>query len=507
MGKIGNKDLSRVLSEKHGLDKADADKFVELMFDVLNTGLKEEKLVKVKGLGTFKVTSVASRKSVDVNTGEPIVIEGRDKISFTPDNSLRDQVNRPFAQFDTVVLNDGVDFGEIDNKFADTLIEPEEGTGDDDEDTPLPAQSAETSMRLRHEAVSIEEAAPAPQPIEESAVVSEPIPGEKPVEPVNSPEPLPLQLSANQLDVLNGGNPKKWQTDGEAVQSIPTDENLSETESEEPQVAEPAAEGDTGADASEPVEAPDVVTPVEDHRVDAAVQYSQELESAGEEDSQSDGNAAAYNALLEERIERQQTTLKWLVGVACVLLVLAIGSVVYMFNQLAQRDNRIRHLEAQAALLARPVKSKAAALVDTDAVKKAQADRAQALKAADAIKAADQAERKVISSTTPAAQESALTKEVEAVKKQAKTSVSTTSTDDKQQKEYDKDVRIRTGAYRIVGIDRTVTVRAGQTLESISKASLGAGMECYIEAVNGGKREFKAGEKVNIPALKLKKSR
>jgi nucleoid-associated protein YgaU len=193
--------------------------------------------------------------------------------------------------------------------------------------------------------------------------------------------------------------------------------------------------------------------------------------------------------------------------VACVLVVLAIGSVVYMFNQLAQRDNRIRHLEAQAALLARPVKSKAAALVDTDAVKKAQADRAQALKAADAIKAADQAERKVISSTTPAAQESALTKEVEAVKKQAKTSVSTTSTDDKQQKEYDKDVRIRTGAYRIVGIDRTVTVRAGQTLESISKASLGAGMECYIEAVNGGKREFKAGEKVNIPALKLKKSR
>lgn len=130
MSKIGNKELARVLMEKHGLDKEAAERFVEQMFDVLGEGLQTDKMVKVKGLGTFKVTSVASRKSVDVNTGEPIIIEGRDKISFTPDNSLRDQVNRPFAQFDTVVLNDGVDFAEIDERFAESMAESD-GQGDE----------------------------------------------------------------------------------------------------------------------------------------------------------------------------------------------------------------------------------------------------------------------------------------------------------------------------------------------------------------------------------------
>ncbi len=109
MSKITNSDLAKVLMEKHELDKADAERFVALMFDILNNGLRQDKLVKIKGLGTFKVISVSSRKSVDVNTGKPIIIEGRDKISFTPDNTLRDKVNAPFAQFDTVVINDGVD--------------------------------------------------------------------------------------------------------------------------------------------------------------------------------------------------------------------------------------------------------------------------------------------------------------------------------------------------------------------------------------------------------------
>ena len=119
MSKITNSDLAKVLMEKHELDKADAERFVALMFDILNNGLRQDKLVKIKGLGTFKVISVSSRKSVDVNTGKPIIIEGRDKISFTPDNTLRDKVNAPFAQFDTVVINDGVDFSAIDKSFQD----------------------------------------------------------------------------------------------------------------------------------------------------------------------------------------------------------------------------------------------------------------------------------------------------------------------------------------------------------------------------------------------------
>lgn len=119
MGKVGNKELSQVLIEKFGLTRNAAEQFVSEMFQVLMAGLHDDKQVKIKGLGTFKVTSVAARKSVDVNTGDPIIIEGRDKISFVPDTSLRDEVNRPFAQFETVVLNDDVDFTEIDRKFSE----------------------------------------------------------------------------------------------------------------------------------------------------------------------------------------------------------------------------------------------------------------------------------------------------------------------------------------------------------------------------------------------------
>ena len=119
MSKLGNKELSSSLSDKHGLNKTDAEKFVAALFDVISEGLESDKLVKVKGLGTFKIIGVAARKSVDVNTGEPIVIEGRDKISFTPDATLRDEVNKPFSQFDTVVLNDGVDFSTIDKEFEE----------------------------------------------------------------------------------------------------------------------------------------------------------------------------------------------------------------------------------------------------------------------------------------------------------------------------------------------------------------------------------------------------
>ena len=109
--------LGKKLAEKTGLSQQEAELFIKKMFDVVNEGLQDDKQVKVKWLGTFKVTSVKDRESVDVNTGERIVIDGRDKISFTPDNILKEIVNKPFAQFETVVVNDGVEFDEIDKKF------------------------------------------------------------------------------------------------------------------------------------------------------------------------------------------------------------------------------------------------------------------------------------------------------------------------------------------------------------------------------------------------------
>lgn len=126
MSKISLSDLAQRLAEKSGISQQDAELFIRKMFDVANEGLQSDKLVKMKWLGTFKVMAVKDRESVDVNTGERIIIEGRDKISFTPDNILKEIVNKPFAQFETVVVNDGVDFDEIDRKFENAEEEDSE---------------------------------------------------------------------------------------------------------------------------------------------------------------------------------------------------------------------------------------------------------------------------------------------------------------------------------------------------------------------------------------------
>lgn len=112
MGKMTIQDISRVLSERKGLSKKDASNFVNLMFDIIQQALERDGIVKVKGLGTFKIIDVDARESVNVNTGERVLIEGHNKITFTPDSLLKELVNKPFSQFETVVLNDGVDFDE-----------------------------------------------------------------------------------------------------------------------------------------------------------------------------------------------------------------------------------------------------------------------------------------------------------------------------------------------------------------------------------------------------------
>ena len=116
MAKTALQLIADAVAKKHKITVKEAEKFVSAMFDVVNEGLKNDKLVKVKGLGTFKVQAVKPRESVNVNTGERVLIEGHDKVSFTPDASMKELVNKPFAQFETVVLNDGVDFTDIDNK-------------------------------------------------------------------------------------------------------------------------------------------------------------------------------------------------------------------------------------------------------------------------------------------------------------------------------------------------------------------------------------------------------
>ena len=389
MSKVSITELASKLMEKHGLKRTEAELFIRQFVGVINDGLKNDKSVKVKGLGTFKVQAVSARKSVDVNTGEAIVIEGRDKISFTAEAVMRDLVNAPFAQFETVIVNDGVDFSEIDAKNQADNTEAKE-----------------------------------PTPAVEPTPVAEPEPAVVEPAPVAEPEPA---------------------------------------------VVEPTP----------------IVEP-----------------TPAVEDSDSDTDE------LEAKSKSYKNTIIVLASSLACVVILAVVGFVYMFSQIEKRDNRIAHLETQTATLAdrmmkthmspAPAANQPAANDEADNILAANEQKIEAAQKADKENNLKTTEAK----PEPKAEPKAATKPTaEAKAHAAKSAPSILS-----QSAYDKDPRVRTGAYVITGIANTVTVKAGQTMSSLSKTYLGPGMECYLEAVNGGNRELKAGEKIKIPALKTKKS-
>lgn len=427
MSKVSITELASKLMEKHGLKRTEAELFIRQFVGVINDGLKNDKSVKVKGLGTFKVQAVSARKSVDVNTGEAIVIEGRDKISFTAEAVMRDLVNAPFAQFETVIVNDGVDFSEIDAKHEADNTEAKE---------PTPAV----------EPTPVAEPEPA---VVEPAPVAEPEPAV--VEPTPAAEPEPTVVEA-----------------APAAEPEPTVEPAPVAEPE-PAVVEPTP----------------IVEP-----------------TPAVEDSDSDTDE------LEAISKSYKNTIIVLASSLACVVILAVVGFVYMFSQIEKRDNRIAHLETQTASLAdrmmkthmspAPTANQPAANDEADNILAANEQKIEAAQKADKENNLKTAEAK----PEPKAEPKAATKPTaEAKAHAAKSAPSILS-----QSAYDKDPRVRTGAYVITGIANTVTVKAGQTMSSFSKTYLGPGMECYLEAVNGGNRELKAGEKIKIPALKTKKS-
>lgn len=513
MNKSDIKDLARQLSEQYELSNEDAEKFVEQMFVVLNEGLHYDKQVKVKGLGTFKVMSVAPRKSVNVQTGEPIIIEGREKISFTPDASMRDAVNRPFAQFETVVLNEGVDFTAIDKKYENGVPEedmPAETTPEATEDpgsVVMPVVPDVTSA----DGMTVEEV-PEISPSTPEADAEK----EQPEEDVAEPETeMPGEPAVKAEPVTVEAEPEKTPDEPMAGTAVEKAEDVESARDEE--VAEPvsaATEPEPEALESESVtmEPEAAVTTSEVNRKTTNVPEEPEQNVVQKPVSEAATADLAANELLKE-IHHNKRLIRWL-GVAVIaLLVVFAGITCYFYLELSRRDNRIQHLELSTAVMSSH-KILGHRSVDSAAMAKSKADSARIARPAKTVKAVEAAQEKaelrqkeVVSGPASVKTNGQATSATQAkTKDKAKADVKTAKADDAASA-YDKDPRIRTGAYRIVGIDHTVTVKAGQTLSSISRMALGPGMECYVEAVNGGRTEFKAGDKIKIPALKHKKAK
>lgn len=462
MSKNSLNGLADKLAEKSGLSQIEAELFIRKMFDVCHQGLAADKIVKMRWLGTFKVTSVKERESVDVNTGERIVIEGRDKISFTPDNILKEIVNKPFAQFETVIVNDGVDFESIDKKYEDSLEDEEQ-----------------------------EESLEKPKPIIEV------------VEPTETPLPDVVSEETTQTEAVSSSEP----TTSGVIDFLDVPENPSQDSSVV--VVGEDSTIETQATVSQEVPTEEIPSSVSDD-IQAD---SREENSNAEIEAETDAEIEADD---EVEIRRRHFIIpKYVVIIASFTLLLLIGGLgwfAFNYGQMAaQRD----HLELQLAqyktdknVVAKPanVKSQEQLLQE-----KARQDSLRMAKANDAIKAAERADslksaavdKEMSVKNLKADEKSAELKKKSATdKKQDKTAEHAKVVSDK----YDSDPRVRTGAYRIVGVDQVVTVSEHQTMATLSKRYLGPGMECYIEAINGTST-IKSGQKVKIPKLELKKKK
>lgn len=394
-------DFARELSERYGLSLSDASDFIGAMFDVVSEELDDtDSSVKIKGFGTFKVSAVSARASVDVNTGERIIIDGRNKISFTPEVLLRDRVNRPFVQFETVVLNDGVDFSEIDdemNELSDSVIETE-------------TQGVQLS----------------------------------PTAPTNQPTNQPTDQ--------------------------PTDQ---------PSPSEPASK----------------VVNTEEHRDIARRLMAPKSEpidddnnKADEEKSANDIDESDDEGIVIGGCKQRSPRMMYVLTIASFVILVSIGIGMYfLYQRIEEKNHVIDRLETRlyaqqdTAVAVEPQCVVSDTIASNDALKAADAHTAENIKKEkkDSVRASNS---KAATGST-------------AVMSAASTA--TTPSD------YNYDVRVRTGAYIIVGVAKVVTVQPGQSLASISKAYLGEGMECYVEVLNNC-HTVKAGDKLKIPEVKLK---
>ena len=426
MGKYSITQLATILVKKNGISNDEALKFVTAIFDIVKEGLETDKLVKIKGFGTFKIIDVDPRESVNVNTGERVLINGHQKITFTPDSVMKEMVNRPFAQFETVVLNDGVDFSDIDKlSNINENIDKQEETQE------------ELQEIIQEEEEQKEE-------------------GKEEVHDITPQE------SSNNDDVVRN------QT------TISPTKELAETSTKE--TAEETSEKQIEESSEQQIE-----ETAEKLIEEPAEETSEKLIEEPAEDPIEDFD--------KEENSHNFTTI--LLSIAsCLLLMAASAYIGYLYG-----IEEGRHQEKTSQI------SKYSTYLDK------QNEELRTKRLAEEAKATKEAEKTKNDTTKQTAKDN---KTDTTTNNQPKENNKTKedNNDDNFSKYDTMDARVRTGAYVIVGIDKYIIVREGQTVGKIAKALLGPGMSCYIEVLNGvtENEPLKEGTKIKIPKLRHKKA-
>lgn len=526
--------LAKAVASKRGLTQAEAERFIATMFEVAGDGIQEDKLLKMKWLGTFKITSVKDRESVDVNTGERILIEGRDKISFTPDNILKEIINKPFAQFETVVVNDGIDFSDIDEKFANMEREEEE------------LQLQKEQECHDEEVVQEEQNAEQPQKEELSQVEEQPR-EENLSQEVELNEDLSQEAKKSQESLLDaelqsqeGGQKDDLSQEANtpiSEETVALSSELKNAEISEDDISETSEDNisqtsdDTISKTEEngiPEEVGMLISHLKKNESEAEeiekveetkVKEEAEVPKAAEahvEKTPEEAKVVVSQSNVEnkkqpeydETLDEDEAYVsdhhhlvipKYVVALVSVVFVALLGGLCWFAFIYGKMQARQEQMEMQLkAIKPQPQpkpKPKVVAPVDTAKSVASSDDKTDAANAlANGAQANnEQTDHAQLAMKKKAKQDSIrMAQANNAVKMAEKASV------------YLNDPRIRTGAYRIVGVEKTVTAKSGQTLAGLSKLYLGPGMECYMQAINGCS-EIKPGQKVKIPKLELKR--
>ena len=504
--------LAKAVASKRGLTQAEAERFIATMFEVAGDGIQEDKLLKMKWLGTFKITSVKDRESVDVNTGERILIEGRDKISFTPDNILKEIVNKPFAQFETVVVNDGIDFFDIDEKFANMEREEEElqlqkEQECHDEEVVQEEQNAE---QPQNEDLSQEEEQPQESLLDAELQSQEGGQKDELSQEANTPISEETVALSSELKNAEISEDDISETSEDNI-SQTSDDTISKTEEngipeEVGMLISHLKENKSEAEEIERVEEAKVKEEAEVPKAAAAhvEKTPAEAKVVVSQSNVENKKQPEYDETLDEdeayASDRHHLVIpKYVVALVSVVFVALLGGLCWFAFIYGKMQARQEQMEMQLkAIKPQPQpkpKPKVVAPVDTAKSVASSDDKTDAenVLANGAQANNEQTDHAQLAMKKKAKQDSIrMAQANNAVKMAEKASV------------YLNDPRIRTGAYRIVGVEKTVTAKSGQTLAGLSKLYLGPGMECYMQAINGCS-EIKPGQKVKIPKLKLKR--
>ena len=391
MGKIFMSDLADRLAEQAGMSKRDAQQFLSAVVETIQEGVNNDKIVKIKGLGTFKVIDVEARESVNVNTGERVTIDSHQKLTFTPDSAMKDLVNKPFSQFETVVLNDGVDFDDMNTESVEEL-----------KDTEKPE---ETEILEVSEISSVPEKSEAPESSEKS-----------------ESSVIPVVSEVSEASVVT------------EISDAPASPEVS--------------------DEPEASEVPEV----------SSVSETSEISEAPE---------------LSETTEYKQSYW-WLWLLIAIVACVCSFAGGYILGRHMDRNSIYDDEESKSD-------TTLAVVVNCQDTLTISAQKNDTLKAE---------EQEMSKQKTDSVKSDVLTKK--------------TDEETPEWKKYENmDSRVRTGAYRIVGTDRVVKVKSGETLKRIANRILGEGMECYVEVYNNisSGQTLKEGQEIMIPKLELKKKR